>query len=324
VEGKDQVADLIGLADAILQLDEQLPLADGRFVDRDAEHFDARLAAAHGLLHRGADALDDRAVDRLEDKVVNAAAEVRAHHALAGGGLQDDEDRLADVVLERDGVHEAGARVELDRHRPAAAEEVLALVDEVLTAHPRITVAAPSVIAFGALASITVSPCRAAGRPPIITVTLPTPTTPPTWGLPGGSTSGQACVSDPARHAGIPPISTVGAPGPGPSGVPWLVRSPMRAAGCPIGPPSVDLHQRPADGQRGIGLQLQRAGGLDGDGGGLYVELHRQLERHRTAVAVDLDLVAALVLHREAVVVEGDLAALLVRQLHHALRAVVE
>ena len=77
----------------------------------------------------------------------------------------------------------------------------------------------PRAIAFGAPASTTWSPCRAAGRPPMSTVALPTATTPPTWGF-GPSESGHVWVSDPARHAGMPPMSTVGEPGPGPSGVP--------------------------------------------------------------------------------------------------------
>ena len=72
-----------------------------------------------------------------------------------------------------------------------------------------------------------------AGKPPIITVTLPTVTTPPTCGF-RPSTSGHACVSERARHAGCPTMSTVGQPGPGARGVPWLVMSPRRAAGCPI------------------------------------------------------------------------------------------
>ena len=38
-------------------------------------------------------------------------------------------------------------------------------------------------------------------------------------------------VSVKARHAGCPPMSTFALPGPGPSGVPWLVRSPSLAAG---------------------------------------------------------------------------------------------
>jgi hypothetical protein len=71
---------------------------------------------------------------------------------------------------------------------------------------------------------------RAAGRPPIITVVLPTATTPPPWGF-GPSESGHVCVSEPARHAGMPPISTVAHPGPGESGVPWLVVSATLAAG---------------------------------------------------------------------------------------------
>ena len=67
--------------------------------------------------------------------------------------------------------------------------------------HPINTVGAPPAIALGALASMTMSPWRAAGRPPIITVALPTATIPPTCGF-GPSNRGQAWVSEPARQAG--------------------------------------------------------------------------------------------------------------------------
>src|SRR3954463_8820090 len=76
------------------------------------------------------------------------------------------------------------------------------------------------------------------------TVGLPTAITPPTCAF-GPSNSGQTWVSLPARHAGLPPISTVGQPGPGLSGVPWLVMSPARAAGCPIVSPQLIWTREP-------------------------------------------------------------------------------
>jgi hypothetical protein len=80
----------------------------------------------------------------------------------------------------------------------------------------------------GPLAMI-MSPCRAAGMLLIMTVTLPMATVPPTWGTVPVN-MGQAWKSADARQAGIPPMSTVGLPGPGPNGVPWLVKSPTLAA----------------------------------------------------------------------------------------------
>src|SRR6185436_15173114 len=127
-------------------------------------------------------------------------------------------------------------RIERDGQGPAAAEERLALAALVVELHPIDTVGSPTAMEFGAPASTTRSPWRTAKRPPIVTVTLPTATTPPTCGF-GPSDSGHACVSEPARQAGFPPISTVEQPGPGASGVPWLVMSPTRAAGSPIAPP---------------------------------------------------------------------------------------
>src|SRR4029077_6649590 len=96
--------------------------------------------------------------------------------------------------------------------------------------YPIRTVASPCTMALGPPASATRSPCLAAGLPPINTVPLPAGTFPPTCGR-APLTRGQTWKSLSARHAGCPPMSTVGHPGPGPSGVPWLVKSPSRAAG---------------------------------------------------------------------------------------------
>src|SRR6266567_8071211 len=143
---------------------------------------------------------------------------------------------------------------------------------------------------------------------------LPFATTPPTCGL-GPSDSGQACVSATARHAGCPPIMTVAHPGPGLSGVPWLVLSPTRAAGCPISrSPSINVHERAANCEGRTGLQLKRARRLDRDCRGLDVELPFRFDRHGPAVAVDFDCVSLFVLDCEPVVVESYFAALLVAE----------
>src|SRR3990167_2060250 len=91
------------------------------------------------------------------------------------------------------------------------------------------------------------SPIRAAGLPPIITVILALTM------LSGGPTQVQRL---PMPAAGMPPISTVGAEGAaigpptwGIGGTPGVIigqtcMSPTRAAGCPmVRPPSVDHHQ---------------------------------------------------------------------------------
>ena len=154
------------------------------------EHVDARLVAAQRLLDFGADPLAaSRAVDRLEDQLVDAAAEIGAHHALAGRGLENDADRLADILLVF-GRGDAAACA--GRRRPASPSPApgspCARPSPVTRSSPSAHRAA---IALGAPASTTISPCRAAGRPPIITVVLPTATTPPTCGF-TPSTSGQA------------------------------------------------------------------------------------------------------------------------------------
>lgn len=95
---------------------------------------------------------------------------------------------------------------------------------------PIITFGAPITMAFGAPASRTKSPKRAAGNLLIRTVVLPTAITPPTWGF-RTSTRGHVCISEIALQAGRPPIRTFTLPGPGARGVPWLVMSPIRAAG---------------------------------------------------------------------------------------------
>src|SRR5262249_12384648 len=139
-----------------------------------------------------------------------------------------------------------------------------------------------------------------AGSPPISTVLLPSATTPPTCGF-TPSTSGQACVSAVARHAGIPPISTVGQPGPGPSGVPWPVRSPTRAAGCPIASALlVERDHRAVERELGPGFHIERAGGGNLDRSGVDRQLASRVDFDVAACAVDLEMISVLVLERNA------------------------
>jgi hypothetical protein len=118
------------------------------------------------------------------------------------------------------------------------------------------TVNSPFTIVFGggrgmrAPGSITMSPARAAGCPPIMTMPLPPSGMGVTFeegpcGVPvhagGGAFGiGQVCTSV-MRHAGIPPMRTVGQPAPV-RGEPCCVTSPTRAAGLPT--VSSRLYQR--------------------------------------------------------------------------------
>ena len=95
--------------------------------------------------------------------------------------------------------------------------------------------------ALGAPASTTWSPCRAAGRPPMSTVALPTATTPPTCGL---GPSDERAGMDVARLPATPACrrsARSGSPGPGRAACRgWSGRPPGRLA-VPSCPPSVDL-----------------------------------------------------------------------------------
>src|SRR5690349_7369341 len=110
---------------------------------------------------------------------MNATAKIWTHDALTGRGFKDDQDRLPDVFLKLDARHQSRTRVKLDGHRPPSPEKILSFAREIIHIHPIITFDAPIAIELGAPASTTMSPWRAAGRPPIITVMLPTDTTPP-------------------------------------------------------------------------------------------------------------------------------------------------
>ena len=75
------------------------PSLRGGGVDAHLEHVDPRLEAAQGLLDLALDAAQQRRADGPEHQIVDAAAEVRAHHPLALAGFEDDPDRLLDILL---------------------------------------------------------------------------------------------------------------------------------------------------------------------------------------------------------------------------------
>src|SRR6266853_2639552 len=121
---------------------------------------------------------------------MNAAAKVWSHHALTRSGFENDEDRLPDIFFVGNTRDQTSTRVELYWHGPTTTKKILSFWCKSVDAHPIITVGAPLAIESGGPTSTTMSPCRAAGRPPIITVVLPTATTPPTCGF-GPSDNGQ-------------------------------------------------------------------------------------------------------------------------------------
>ena len=140
------------------------------------------LVGRERLAHRRLDRGERGRADLLEDEVVDAAAEARPHHALAGRGLEDDPDRLADVALVARHRDVAGERIDRDRiAQPTPRKSRWSeRVHVSLRSAPS---ARPSRSRWARRPRRRWSPCRAAGRPPISTVALPLATTPPTCGL---------------------------------------------------------------------------------------------------------------------------------------------
>src|SRR6185503_7675265 len=99
VEGIHEVEAAVGRPDLDLDLDDQLVGLPGLDVDIDAEHVHPWLPADEGNFDLADDVAHRPRARGREDEVVDAAPEVRPHHALAGGGAEDEPDRLADVVL---------------------------------------------------------------------------------------------------------------------------------------------------------------------------------------------------------------------------------
>jgi hypothetical protein len=126
VEREHEVALHVLLRDHVLDVDVEAVGLIGMSVRGAGHSADPRLVLVQRLfaIHLGA-RRGDVVIGR-EHQVVDATAEVGAAQALAGGRAQDDEDRLADVLLELRGRH---ATVEVDRHRkPEALTKEVAFV----------------------------------------------------------------------------------------------------------------------------------------------------------------------------------------------------
>src|SRR6186713_2787768 len=99
----------------------------------------------------------------------------------------------------------------------------------------------------------------------------------------------------PTRQAGRPSIDTVEDPGPGASGVPWLVMSPMRAAGWPIGM-SIDVHEGALERQRRTRLDVDSTRGFERNLRCLQPHATGRANRQRPARALNGEGVSTLVL----------------------------
>ena len=123
VERVDEVPEVVRGPQAVGDVDQQLAAVHRRQVELDVDHLDARLP----VVERRADLVlhprDRGRVDRVEDEVVHAAAELRAHRPLALGGGEDEVDRLVDVRLVG-GERDAAAPVDLEREGDAGAEDL--------------------------------------------------------------------------------------------------------------------------------------------------------------------------------------------------------
>ena len=122
VERIDEVALVVGRADPVADVDQQLAVDHPREVEVDLLDLDARLPAIERAAHLGLEPARRRGVDRVEHEVVDAAAELRPHRPLAGRGAEDDLDRLVHIRLaRREG--DAAAPVDREGEREPRAEK---------------------------------------------------------------------------------------------------------------------------------------------------------------------------------------------------------
>ena len=123
VEGVNEVASVVGRTDAVPDRDVESAVAHRRQVDVDALDHDARLPAVERLADGGLQPADHRGVNRLEHEVVDIAAELGPHRSFAGGGADDDLDRLLDVILAT-GERDRAAMIDAERKGETCSEEV--------------------------------------------------------------------------------------------------------------------------------------------------------------------------------------------------------
>ena len=124
VEREHEVPRIVRAADRVRDVDEEGRRLARIRADLDRVHVDPRLPAAQRRAHLVGDAVARRGIGRGEDVVVDAAAEVGPHRALALGRGQDQADRLLDLALALDHGEPAG-RVDAQRERDALPDELL-------------------------------------------------------------------------------------------------------------------------------------------------------------------------------------------------------
>ena len=90
--------------------------------DGNVAHLDAWLPPAQGFADEALGEAESIGVDRREDELVDAAAELRAHHALSQARAKDERDGFVDVIDAR-GKRQASAAVGTDGEGPATADD---------------------------------------------------------------------------------------------------------------------------------------------------------------------------------------------------------
>src|SRR5215813_2162045 len=108
--------------DRVLDVDVDLVGLIGRGPGLDLHVPDARLVLEERFLAVVRGETAGVRVVRREDEVVNVAAERRPHDPLSRRGAEDDEDRIADALLE-DRHRDAAGSVDVDGESPTLPEE---------------------------------------------------------------------------------------------------------------------------------------------------------------------------------------------------------
>src|SRR5689334_17264300 len=102
IERVDEVAHVVGRADAVGDVDQQPALVALGEVEVDLEHLRPRLPPVERDAHVVVDPAERVAVDAGEHVIVDRAAELGPHRPLPRHRAEDDGDRLADVVVVAD------------------------------------------------------------------------------------------------------------------------------------------------------------------------------------------------------------------------------
>src|SRR5690349_10261870 len=123
VEREHEVVLAVGGLEPVVDVDVEDRLVVGRLEHVDLLDVHAVLPHRHGPRDLGRDRRGGHRVRRGEHEVVDAAAELGPHRALARARRDDEPDRLGDLALPPD-QGDAAVRVGADREGPATADEV--------------------------------------------------------------------------------------------------------------------------------------------------------------------------------------------------------